>query len=263
MKPTRIGFLSDLHHGSPQGLTLSPQSRAQGQLKERFEDALKWAGPLDILIATGDLTHGTSEWDHDLDNDKLTLPPQLEGAIEILLAVNAKEYLLTSGTPIHEGGGMVSTAQILAWALRLAGKKASFYHQLRLTVNRWYRIQARHKATGRTKLPYGHFTAPKRQQVWGLLNSVLEASLGGDRARWAHFMAYGHVHLFSEATDAYGTVVTLPCWQMAGGVYGDAQCEGHVDVGMYYLEVPQCEGGDVIRRHRLYPVAQAQRWVSR
>ena len=63
--------------------------------------------------------------------------------------------------------------------------------------------------------------------------------------------------------DDYGKVVTLPCWQMPGGVYGDEQCEGITSIGLFKVMVPEKEGASVICDKILFPVHRQQRWVAR
>lgn len=262
MKYTNVVFVSDTHCGSPYGLDLKPKTPLQHNLLSAFKDALAWAGKPDILIGAGDYTHGLSEWDHETSAGMGQMPAQVKLAAEVLQRFKATEYLLTSGTPVHEGGGLITASKLVAQHLAATGASVQFHRRLRLRVNNWFRITVRHKI-GSSKVPWGRFTGPKRFATWQVLHEALASARDGTKPEWPHLCAFGHVHHYTYTEDDYGKVVTLPCWQMPGGVYGDEQCEGITSIGLFKVMVPEKEGASVICDKILFPVHRQQRWVAR
>ena len=248
---TNIVLVSDLHVGAPGGLTTEPKNKTQEALLERYEGLIKqWATP-DVLICNGDAVDGPDPKGMDLDEFDLT--EQDDVAAKLLLKWKAKKLVLVSGTAYHTGATCMHEKSI-AKSLRRAGHNVTFTTKLKSQINGWFRLQCRHKIGG-SGVPYGRATSPKRSMTWEILNAYLKEAKG------AHLSVFGHVHYWQYHTDAFGSFMTLPCWQ-SGGRFGDEQCDGHIDIGAVRLRVGAKETDGWAYDEKRFPVVVPSKWEN-
>jgi len=262
-------MLADLHCGSTTGLAMKPQNAVQTALLDRYNDAIAWFGDApDVVLCNGDAIDGSDRKSHDVVTPDMYL--QAEDAADALLAWDAtREYIIVSGTGYHtEADGQELDRMVcgyLSEKLRQRGNadvKVSYRRKLKTTVNGWFQLEARHKI-GRSTIPWGRSTAQARAKYWQVITAALSARRSGKPVSWPHLLLFAHVHFWNVQEDAYGAVVSLPCWQALGGRYGEKEMDGHCDIGAMKLEIGATEDEGWGKSQRLYPAAATERTEHR
>lgn len=233
-KAIRVLSLSDFHCGNIAGLTppkFNPESPDDYKnfcyrrgLYEWFLKEVKSLGPIDICVANGDLIDGKGPKNGGTEQIYLSLPKQIEMAVEVLKEVGAKEYHFTYGTGYHTGPDN-------DWELQIAQEfGADVKDVLTLDVNGLI-MKWRHHIGG-SQVPSGRATPLLRQQEWDILWAV-----DGEYKR-SDVQIFGHVHYFQTNTNRFGTVFTSPALQGLGGSQlGARRLGGIVDYGFLHFDV--------------------------
>ena len=252
----RVGLLADFHVGNEAGLALLPANGIQKKLKDLYEATIAKVlaeGPLDLLVAVGDIVDGAQEKSGGIDVT-LRRNEQARQAAELLKLWNAKEMFLLEGTSYHTG--LTRVEESVKDLLVAAGIQTSFHRKLNLLLNGWFKLQARH-FIGSSSIPHARPSAPSRAKMWGVLNAAMKGETPPDLS------VYAHVHYYQCLEDAFGVVMTLPCWQGIGSAYGDLKCDGHMDVGMVILDIGATREAGWSHQRILYPASHASRTVQR
>lgn len=256
---TRIVFVSDLHCGSAQSPATKPTNSVQRAMLARFKDAIAHVGQRpDVLVVNGDSVDGQDPKTRDVENDDV--PWQVEEAAALIAMWQPKSVAIVEGTPYHAGAS-VQLERFLAGYLDRNGIPTTYNLKYHAKVNGWFKLQSRHKI-GRSMVPYGVHTAPQRSQMWQTLNAAIEARQSGAPVTWPHLSVFGHVHYWSYAESAMGASVTLPCWKALGDRYGTTQCDGHVDVGLFWCDIGKTEKEGWTWERRLYPARVVSQTVT-
>lgn len=227
-----IALTSDKHAGSATGLTTNPQNKIQEKLLSIYEADCEWLGKVDYHINLGDIIDGEDKKSRDLTCEDIT--EQIDEAVNLELMVKAKEHFLIAGTPYHVGSGGQHWDKGVVRSMAKAGAKASYHRKLKLLINDWFLIQARHK-TGSSSVPHGRHTSPSRSKTWDAINAAINSNISGEACKLANLLVFGHVHYWTYCEDAQGAAMTMPCYQALGGKYGDTDCDGHIDIGCVKL----------------------------
>jgi hypothetical protein len=267
MSNVEIAWLSDLHCGSPASISLNPSNEVQEQLLDRMQDARSWYGNKpDYTILLGDLIDGLDKKSHDLDEHWLWKQCEDAAALITEYWIPKKEIIVVSGTPYHTcTDGQDWEREVCVRLERnlldkgLKKVKVSYRTKLKAIFNGWYRIEARHKV-GRSTVPYGRKTAPERYKYWNVINAAMRARRNQEVPSWPHLCVFAHVHYWGGAFDTAGSVMTLPCWQALGSLYGDTNCEGAIDVGMVKTVVGATEEDGARSFGRIYDAGMVDRW---
>ena len=258
---------SDLHCGAVTGLSYDPHGTIGKKLFERWQDCISHFGKKpDVVVMNGDGIDGTDV--KGKDTRCSILDEQARDCAELLLMWGAKkEYVIVSGTPYHTGNNGEAEdnriAHHLEMLLRANGDtktKVTYTRKLKTTINDWFRLEMRHRI-GASSVPHGRSTAMARAKFWNVITGALSSARGKAVASWPHLMVFSHVHYFGLQEDAFGTVLTTPCWQALGSRFGDEMCDGHIDCGAIQLTVGEKGTWDL--QKRLYPAGMVSRWEKR
>jgi len=269
MSDLTMAIIADLHEGSPTGLTLEPKNEIQEQVLDRYENYIRWLGePPDIAAINGDAIDGLDK--KGKDTTKPDVIDQAEGAAGLLFMLHPKkEFMITTGTRYHTDLESHSMERLVADKLRLkllqegiTGVTVSLRRKWNLKLNGWFRLEMRHKI-GRSTVPYGRSTSPVRNKFWNVINAGLTSSVTKAPVSWPHLQVFSHVHYFNLQRDAFGSVMTTPCWQAIGSRFGDEECEGHIDLGGTKLVIHGMEDEGWELKERLYLPAVVSRLEAR
>lgn len=190
----------------------------------RYTAALRQIGPVDVLIANGDLIDGRGERSGGRELLTADRMAQAEIASDCLKAVKAKRVLMTYGTPYHTG--MLEDWEDVI-ASRVGTEKP--HDWLHCDIGGVV-FDVRHKVGG-SGVPHGRYTATQRERLWNLI--------WADRGMHpkADILLRSHVHYYGFSGDARGLAMTLPALQAAATIYGGRQCTGSVDFGVVEFNI--------------------------
>ncbi len=234
----RILSVSDFHTGNRSGLT-PPKYNEQSEYSykeyvyrrncwEWFVKEVQSLGPIDICVANGDLIDGKGP--KTGGNEQITQDRtlQIEMAVDVLKAINAKEYHFSYGTGYHVGPED-------DWEKQIAQSFGADVHDVvSLNINGLV-MKWRHHIGG-SQVPSGRATPLLRQQEWDTLWSL------DDEFERANVMIFGHTHYFQAVINRYGTAIISPALQALGGSQlGARRLGGIVDYGFLHFDV---EGKD-------------------
>jgi predicted MPP superfamily phosphohydrolase len=253
-KFTEIVFISDLHAGSEVGLTTVPKNAVQKKLLALYKQTIKACGSPKILVVVGDAIEGDQKKDGGRGVDAGANEQDLE-AVRLIAMWGAEEVFLIAGTVYHVG--VTEHEQNICNILNEKGIKTTYHRKLNLKVNNWFKVQARHFISS-GGAPQTRFTAAARAKIWGILNAYSNKSDAPDLS------VYAHVHYFTFSKDAYGTVITMPCWQANGSAFGDTKCDGHTDLGAIKITVgPERKDGWTCDDSNVHPAGLVSRTIKR
>jgi len=250
-----IILTADWHVGSETGLSATPKNKVQEALLSKFKECLKLYGEPDMLIINGDAIDGDQRKSGGAGLTEGDIREQEKDVIKLIKMVKAKEVFLVSGTAYHVG--IVPSEQKIADMLNdYCNIKATYVRKLNLTINNWFKLQARHFIGGSNN-PAGRATAAGRANMWEVLNAYQT----GDKA--ADLSLFAHVHYYDLHQSAFGTTMVLPCFQAYGTPYGDEKCSGHIDIGMVRLTVCGSEKDGWNWEKQLYSAKIKNRSIKR
>jgi len=233
MKKKNVALTGDWHVGSVCGLSANPQNSIQEKLLKIFKSCVKRYNKPDILIINGDAIDGTQYKSGGLDLTEKDIREQERGVVKLIQMWNPKEVIMVSGTPYHVG--VKSSEEEIVHTLNdHCNIKASYVHKLRLEINGWFKLQARHFISSSSN-PASRATAAGRANMWEIMNAYKSGKEASDLS------VYSHVHYYDLHQSAFGTTIVLPCFQAQGTIYGDTKCDGHIDIGMVNVVVGKTE----------------------
>jgi hypothetical protein len=253
---------SDFHCGSATGLTSTPRNDLQTELLRRYKHALKWLGPVDTVVLNGDPVDGKDPKSRDVDEEDMLVQAE-DAARLIVMQKPASEVVLVTGTKYHCAWHTQEFERHIKkclqyWSLKTLNRelKVTIARKFKVVVNNWFRAEFRHKVGG-SAIPHGRATAPLRNQMWNVMNASY------NDAKPPHLIVFGHRHYYVAGETAWGDVVVLPGWQALGSVYGDEECDGHVDLGLVRLTIEATESRGWSRDKILFPAGVVSRTEQR
>jgi len=244
-----VALLSDLHCGSVVGLTHPHyQSMAHPSARKHLRKAWRWVddaffhftgkyGGIDAFLLGGDLVDGKQRKSGScglITADMDTQKDMAEAALNSLGLYANKDCKRAGvfGTDYH-------VSQDGSEAERCIYERCGFstYGNRKHVVIDGFSIDLRHKAS-KSSVPHGGMTPLAKSASWAMLHAERT------RTKKADMIVRGHIHeymFFDHGTLGYA--MSLPSLQLAGGSYGEKNCEGYCDFGVVFLRV---EGGDLI-----------------
>jgi len=225
----RLVIVSDLHCGSIFGITPTywqekRDSKYHKSQKESYQTYLdltnKWKNP-DILLCNGDAIEGSATRQGGVELITTDRNLQCDMAVKCLELWNAKQTLMTYGTPYHTGDTEDFEYNIANRLDATIGGNL-FFEAEGLVIN------ARHKI-GASSIPHGRATPLLKEIAWNLLNSVTCNEPIADILIRSH--VHYHVWVESEGRVAF----TTPGLQLKRGRFGSRQCTGSIHWGAIRL----------------------------
>jgi len=255
-------LLGDFHTGSVTGLTRNPTNIIQNVLKQKYDDCINYLGAKpNVVVCNGDIIHGIhkKKWKNA---SNITLDEQAKDAAELLMMWNAiDEYIIISGSQHNLSlNGESLESMVCGHLEKLLRKEHNLdtrvtnKRMLKTIINDWFKLESRHKI-GKSTVPYGKSTAQSRAKIWNVLNAALK------NESLATLLIFSHVHYFNLQKDAFGTVISLPCWQALGDNNEDDECDGHVDIGAIKLTIGEKDQWEM--QERIYNASMVSRWGDR
>jgi len=187
----RTLVLSDTHCGSIVGLTPpafwnDTNRRWLELLWKFFDNTLRQVGPVDLLVALGDLIDGTQKNDPTalLEPD---LGVQAGMAVDIVRMVRAKKRAIVKGTGYHTDehcsfekfvADKLETEAVDEYCCDIYGRLCQFRHVI-----------------GRSDIPYGQFTQVGKELIREALQALLEEYAAATLVGRAHAHYYVGVEL--------------------------------------------------------------------
>ncbi|MBD3408515.1 MAG: hypothetical protein GF411_20495 [Candidatus Lokiarchaeota archaeon] len=238
-KKRRILIISDLHSGHQVGLTppswhdkvpdtADPARKKLAEFREQsyevYYKTVKKLKPIDILIVNADCIDGRGEKSGQTELLTSSRDRQCDMAAEIIKFVNAKNIVMTYGTPYHTGSLEDFEDQI---AKEVKAEKIGGHE--------WVEVNGlvfdiKHKV-GSSTIPHGRMTPIAKERLWNLLWSEREESPK------SNIIIRSHVHYHNYCGGDDWLAMTTPALQGPGSKYGTRQCAGTVDFGMIHFDV--------------------------
>lgn len=239
MPTRRVVAIGDLHAGHIAGLTPPAwqcrpardpgAANLQRELWREYTSLCRRLGPVDVLIANGDLIDGTghrSGGTEELSTDRLE---QVDMAVACIQQWRARKVVCTYGTAYHTG-----EAEDLE-KLVAARVGAEIHSHVWPSVDGVV-FDVKHHLGG-SSVPHGRHTAIARDRLWNLLWADRE-----DGQPRAQVYLRSHVHYHQYAGGPGWLAMTLPALQAAATRYGARRCSGTVDWGVTWFD---CRDGRV------------------
>lgn len=225
--------LGDLHCGHRVGLTPpSWQQRTAWMPQQKlmwdfFLGGLDKVGQVDTLIINGDAIDGNGYRSGGIEQTEIDWDRQCEMAVDVIHQVNARNVIMTYGTPSHVSNNGSQEEYKIAKEVKADIKGHQF-----LDINGVV-FDIKHKI-GSSGIPHGRTAALNKAILWNKIQAQ-----NGTQPR-AKILLRSHVHYHTFTGDTDCLAMTLPPLQGAGSKYGDEQCEGVVDFGMVWFNIEDC-----------------------
>jgi len=226
MGTERVIALGDLHGGHFGGLTppkwhmsarRSPAiARLQRETWDWFVSKLQNARPK-LLVVNADCIDGRGERSGGTELITGDREEQCDIATTALKLINAKNIIMTYGTPYHTGQEE-DFENLIARELG-CHIGAHVWPEVNGLV-----FDVKHKIGG-SQTPHGRHTATARDSLW---NSLWARN--GEQPK-ADVIVRSHVHYYSYCGSSSWLAMTLPALQAASTKFGGRQCSGTVDFG--------------------------------
>ena len=219
-------IISDLHCGDLCGLT--PERLfdkrtviTQKPLWEWYIETLKKIGPVKNLILLGDLVDGPGN-NNSVGHITTDTAYQRDIAIECIELVKTKNYIFNYGTPYHVTGSE-------DWEKEIAKYFGAGIRDINYLDICGHMVRTRH-VVGRSDIPYGQGTQLYKEAVQDTIKAREE---GAEPAEW-YFHA--HVHYCFRIGNYRQTVMSNPCLQTPGNIYGRKCRSTYYDIGMIEIQ---------------------------
>lgn len=265
-KFTRLVVLADLHCGHRAGLT-HPDWQwhiekdfnkkfaiQQKEMWDWFQNRIETLQPIDRLVINGDAVEGKGPRSGGTELITLDRNEQVEMAAAVIRECHAPKIIMTKGTPAHTGTDEdwedVLAAKLKENALVEIGDQA------------WPKINGiqfnfKHKGTSST-VPHGSMTPLAKNYLW---NQVWNSD--DDKQPRADIIVRSHTHRFGYCGEKY-LAVSTPALQGWGSKFGQRQCEGKVDFGLIWFDVPNYAMGiDDVKFEKDLPALPSQKVVPK
>jgi hypothetical protein len=254
-KSKRIVVVSDMHCGHLVGLT--PPDYQQPFTKSRntwcdkvaelerecynwYEKTIDALKPVDIVIANADLIDGRGERSGSTELITADRYRQTQMALDALKYIEAKNYVMTYGTPYHTGAQEDFEDIICDGLNKLPGVTAKIGSHEWIDVNGCI-FDCKHHL-GSSQVPHGRFTALARDTLWNNLWSL------HDEQPTADVIIRSHVHYHGYCGENDWLALTTPALQAMGTKFGSRKCSGRVNFGLVHFDVDS-DGGYTWQPH--------------
>ena len=237
---TRILVIGDSHCDHVSGLTppdwwnYRPQT---GKFAQQMEEAWEWYVDAvatlkpDVVFAMGDMVDGKGKRSGGTELISGQWRDQIKMAYEVIAATKAEKIVMVYGTPYHVGDDGDDYEDLLADKLRDNGFTVKLSGHEFPIVN-GIQFDLKHK-TGTSGIPHGRSTAVKKSRLWNLLWKER------DQQPSAHILLRGHAHYFDYTGSHEWLGIVCPALSGWGSKFGVRQCEGVVDTGLLFFDVPK------------------------
>ena len=207
--------------------------KVQSELWGAYTDIVESIGPpVDVLLANGDLIDGRGEASGGTELITSNVNAQIEMAIDALKVWEARNVIISYGTPYHTGREN-DVEKLIALYLTAEGSKAEIHSHPFVEVDGVI-FDMKHKV-GRSSIPHGRGTPLAKEWLWNLLWAER-----GEQPK-ADVLIRSHVHYFVALAGPDWLAMILPALQAAGSKYGARQCSNTVDWGLVEFAV---DGGE-------------------
>ena len=233
MAQKRIVIVSDFHCGHVVGLTPPSYQSSSGSLEKFGEmqkavwkfyaDILKKLQPIHLLIVNGDAIEGKGERSGGTELIEPDRTEQVQMAARCIEISNAKNILMTFGTPFHTG----VTEDFERSVADTVGAKIGSHEWVEING---ITIDCKHKI-GSSIIPHGRHTAIARDRLWNQLWSI------DGQQPLSNIIIRSHVHYHTFSGDADVLAMTTPALQGYGSKFGSRQCSGRVDIGLISIDI--------------------------
>jgi len=232
----RVILLSDLHAGHITGLTPPgwmfreeryPKLYAmQKEMWAKYRALIRKLGPVDVLIANGDLIDGKGKRSGGTELVTTDLLEQGDMAVKALQIWNADSTFVLYGTPYHV------TADSGEDVEKIIGEKleAQVHSHAFIDVEGVV-FDCKHKI-GSSQIPWSKHTAISRERIHNFLWNAAE-----EGQPKANVFIRSHVHYFNYCGGIDWLAMTLPALQGPHTKFGARQCSGVVDWGLVVMDV--------------------------
>ena len=231
--------LADLHCGHQAGLTpeewwfngSGPQRakwrKLQRELWAEYRGLVDKIGPVDFLLVNADCIDGRGERSGSTEVITTSRLEQVEMAVECLKLWEAKQVVLSRGTPYHVGVEE-DFEDLIAQSLGGYIKDHPFIDIEGVMFDMKHHI-------GTSSIPHGRSTALGRDWMWNALWAARQEQPKAD------VLLRAHTHYFRYTGEEDWLAMILPALQAASTKYGARQCSGRVSWGVVEW---WCEGGE-------------------
>jgi hypothetical protein len=251
----RVLCIGDLHCGHRVGLTAPKYwTQLHGDDFYRFQvESWNWYSelveslkPIDLCIINGDAIDGTGCRSGGTELITTDVHTQCKMAVEAIEQTEAKNYVMTFGTPYHTGL-TVDDEQRIADSLGadIAGHQWVNVNGLVFDVKHFI---------GGSSIPHGKGTNINKEALWGFLWSAHDEQPHSD------IYLRSHVHWFYQFDDGDWFGMVLPPLQGKGSKFGSRKCSNIVRYGLVYFDVFD-DGSFVWKRKLLRAVSQKQKAI--
>jgi predicted MPP superfamily phosphohydrolase len=238
----RVVVVSDLHCGHMAGLTHPDwQWNAENKWRARYakqqQEMWDWYAalieslqPIDVLIVAGDCIDGKGSKSGATELITADRDTQVEMAIEALSICHAPKISMVYGSDYHTG----MTEDFENAVARGLEKKANVSiggHEF-LNINGII-FDIKHFISG-SSVPHGRLTPLAKSKLWNKLWAQEH-----EQQPDAHVLIRGHVHYFMYAGGSNWLGIICGALQGWGSKYGIRKCEGHVDTGLVWFDIPK------------------------
>jgi len=235
---TRVVVLSDLHCGNRAGLTHpdwqwhhdSKFSEQQKEMWDWYAQCIENLLPVDILLILGDCVDGVGKKSGGTEQITTDRKKQADMAVAAISPWHAPRINMVYGTPYHTGCNE-DWEDIVADKLGVNARVDISGHEF-ININ-GIRFDCKH-SIGSSSIPHGRHTAIARSKLW---NDAWHAN--HEKQPSSQILLRGHVHYMKGCLDPNWIGTTCPSLQGWGSKFGVRKCEGLVDTGLMWFDIPK------------------------
>jgi hypothetical protein len=238
----RVVAISDLHCGSRIGLTpprwqyqegnteAAKWGKQQKETWDYFAETLRLLQPIDVLLVVGDAIDGKGARSGGTEAITTDIKSQVDMAVECISEAKANSIVMVRGTPYHTGEAD-DYEDFIRERLQGVTKGPVVLGNHEFPIINGITFDIKHHA-GSSSVPHGRNTALLRSRVWSVLWAERE------QQPRSHIIIRGHTHYHTFCGDGRFLAMTLPALQGWGSKYGSKMCEGTVDTGLVWFDIP-------------------------
>jgi len=241
-------FCGDFHCGHLVGLTSPAWQRKKilntvtkrnkfyiiaSDLWNKFVDILdQLPEKLDFVVVNGDCVEGKGKKSGGTELLTTSMIEQCDMAGDVINKIRLYckpdfKLIMTYGTAYHVSNEGDDCENIIAREMQAD----------KIGAHEWINVNGvifdiKHKI-GNSQVPHGRFTALAKAGLWNKI-WALDEKLQPN----ADVIIRSHVHSYRFAGTSNQLCMSLPALQGMGSKFGSRECEGTVDWGMVYFEIP-------------------------
>lgn len=237
---TRVVVISDAHCDHVSGLTPPKWWNYRPQtvkFAEQMEESWKWYTTMmkglkpDVLFVMGDMVDGKGKRSGGTELITGQWREQIKMGTEVITTAGAKRIVMVYGTPYHVGDDGDDYEDLILDKLTDKGYDVTLGGHEFPMVN-GIQFDLKHKI-GTSGIPHGRSTAIKKSRLWNILWNEREQQPS------ASILLRGHAHYFDYTGSHEWLGIICPALQGWGSKFGVRQCEGVVDTGLLWFDVPK------------------------